>query len=110
MNKNPPNLADLGLDQPVQKSPLDSAFINYVEPVTAKTWVDSIKLNEPAKFNSAIAALLSFVVPGAGQAYKMHIFSAFFWIVSAILIYIAAWPIGIAWHLACVLFAAFAKK
>lgn len=110
MNKNRPNLADLGLDEPFQKSPLEGAFINYVEPVAAKTWLDSVKLNEPAKFNSGIAAILSFVMPGAGQAYKLHIFSAFFWIASTIMLYIVAWPIGMAWHFACVLFAAFAKK
>jgi hypothetical protein len=73
-----PTLADLGLDEPSEKSPFGNAFDNYdsSKEDQPKTWVDSVNLGKPAE-KSGVAAVLSFIIPGAGQVLRGRIVSGF---------------------------------
>jgi len=55
------------------------------------------------------AALLSLVIPGAGQMYKGQIFNGLFWLVIVVVGYVAMIVPGIVLHLMCIVGAASGK-
>lgn len=77
MAKEQPSLEDLGLDGPVEK-PFGRALDSYDSSVEkpAKTWVDLVTPDKPAEKNG-VAAVLSFVIPGAGQVLRGRVISGF---------------------------------
>jgi hypothetical protein len=79
VTKPQPSLEDLGLDSPAEKSPFGKAFDNYQPSADefAKTWVDSVQMAKPAP-KSGVAAVLSFIIPGAGQVIRGRILAGFF--------------------------------
>ena len=56
--------------------------------------------------NLGLAALLSFIIPGAGQMYRGHVIRGLIWFVCVVLGYFAFVVPGVILHLACILFAA----
>lgn len=54
------------------------------------------------KWNPGIAALLSLVLPGAGQMYKGQVFNGLFWFVLVITGYILFLLPGVILHLVCI--------
>lgn len=61
------------------------------------------------KFNPAIAALLSFILPGAGQIYQGKIFAGLLWFTFTIGAYLLFIFLGIILHIICILNAAMAN-
>jgi len=57
-------------------------------------------------WNKGVAALLSFIIPGAGQMYKGQVFNGLAWFVFVVLGYILFVLPGLALHLLCILGAA----
>lgn len=53
-------------------------------------------------FNPGIAALLSFIIPGAGQIYKGNIAGGIGWLILAVLGYICLILPGVVIHIICV--------
>jgi TM2 domain-containing membrane protein YozV len=83
------------LDVPRQKevsAPQTSTIINNVIP--------------QRKWSPGVAALLSFIIPGAGQMYKGHVFSGLFWLVAVVIGYFMLVIPGLILHLICIVAAA----
>ncbi len=58
------------------------------------------------KWNPGVAALLSFLIPGAGQMYKGSVGLGLLWLFSVLLGYVFLIIPGLLLHLACILTAA----
>lgn len=58
-----------------------------------------------AKWNPAVAAILSFFIPGLGQMYKGNVFSGLLWLVATSIGYFMLILPGVILHLACIFFA-----
>lgn len=58
------------------------------------------------KWNRGIAAVLSLVIPGAGQMYKGQIFNGLLWLIFVALGYFALVIPGLVLHLFCIIGAA----
>ena len=59
-----------------------------------------------SKPNTGLAALLSFIIPGAGQMYRGHVIRGLIWFACVVIGYFAFIVPGVVLHLACILFAA----
>ena len=57
----------------------------------------------PPKWNPGVAAVLSLVLPGAGQMYKGQVLNGLVWLVLVVIGYIFAIAPGIFLHLCCIL-------
>lgn len=64
------------------------------------------KANAPAKWSPGIAALLSFIIPGAGQLYKGQVLNGVLWFVFVIIGYACFIIPGLVLHLICIFGAA----
>lgn len=60
----------------------------------------------PRKWNRGVAALLSFIIPGAGQMYKGHVVAGILWFAFVIAGYFILIIPGIVLHLICIFSAA----
>ena len=60
----------------------------------------------PQHRDPAIAAVLSFFIPGSGQMYKGHVGAGFGWLLAVFLGYLALILPGLVLHVACVVNAA----
>lgn len=58
------------------------------------------------KWSPGVAALLSFLIPGAGQIYKGNIFSGLFWFIFVLVGYFLLIVPGLILHLICIITAA----
>jgi len=58
------------------------------------------------KWSPGVAALLSFIIPGAGQMYKGHVVRGLFWFVLTIVAYCFFIIPGIVLHVICIVSAA----
>ncbi len=58
------------------------------------------------KWNPGIAALLSLVIPGAGQMYKGQVFNGLVWLVVVVIGYVVFVIPGLVLHLFCIIGAA----
>lgn len=58
------------------------------------------------KWNGGIAALLSFLIPGAGQMYKGQVANGLVWFVFVVIGYFALIVPGLILHLFCIIGAA----
>jgi TM2 domain-containing membrane protein YozV len=52
--------------------------------------------------NRGVAALLSLLLPGAGQMYRGSVGGAIVWLIVTVLGYVLAIPIGFVLHLCCI--------
>lgn len=52
--------------------------------------------------SNGVAAVLSLVIPGAGQMYKEHIGAGVVWLIAVVISYLAFGPFGFLVHLACI--------
>lgn len=59
--------------------------------------------NQERKWSPGIAALLSFILPGAGQMYKGNVVSGIFWFIITIIAYFMLIIPGIILHLICII-------
>lgn len=59
-----------------------------------------------SQWSPGVAALLSLVIPGAGQMYKGQIFNGLFWLAVVVIGYFAMVVPGIVLHLMCIVGAA----
>lgn len=58
---------------------------------------------QPApRLSSGIAAVLSLVIPGAGQMYCGHVGGGLGWLIGVVLLYVLFVPLGLVLHLACI--------
>lgn len=55
------------------------------------------------RWNPGIAALLSLLIPGAGQLYKGDTATGILWLVFTVGAYVVFWPAGIPLHLVCII-------
>lgn len=62
-------------------------------------------VNQP-QVNLGLAAVLSLVIPGAGQMYRGHVIRGLIWLVVVCIGYMAFVIPGLVLHLACILLAA----
>src|SRR5688572_21167144 len=69
-------------------------------------FVEQIREESREKWNPGIAALLSFLLPGAGQMYKGNVSGGILWFVAVIIGYIFLIIPGLILHLICILNAA----
>ncbi len=53
----------------------------------------------------ALAAILSFIVPGLGQLYCLRVGSFFAWLLLALLAYVIFWPVGLVLHVLAIVHA-----
>jgi hypothetical protein len=60
----------------------------------------------PRQWSPGIAALLSFIIPGAGQMYKGKIGAGLLWFVAVVIGYISLIAPGVILHLICIFNAA----
>jgi hypothetical protein len=67
---------------------------------------DSIEARPTREMNRGIAAVLSLVIPGAGQMYRGHVVEGFVWLVCVYFGYISLIVPGLLLHAACVWMAA----
>lgn len=107
--KKRPTLADLGLDDDVRPDPLGRSLDGYeaspdeFEP----SWIDRIDKRR-LEVSPGVAAVLSFIVPGAGQVYRQRLAAGFTWLFVVAIAYaisLAFWPlilVAMALHLCCV--------
>jgi len=58
------------------------------------------------RWSPGVAALLSFLIPGAGQIYKGHIIRGLLWMLVVVLGYMAFIIPGLVLHLLCIVMAA----
>lgn len=63
-----------------------------------------------SEWNQGVAAVLSLILPGAGQLYSSRIGAGFAWMAAVALAYFVFVPIGVAVHIACVFHAAGRKR
>ena len=105
--KRRPTLSELGLDDDMPKNPLGRALDGYeAKPEEFEsTWVDRAARPESPSFHPGLAAVLSFVIPGAGQIYRQRVLTGFGWLLVVVACYVLFWPLGLAVHLACVVMA-----
>ena len=61
-------------------------------------------------WNPGVAAVLSLLIPGAGQIYKGQIFNGLFWLVFVVIGYFAFVVPGVILHIFCIIGAASGKK
>lgn len=54
------------------------------------------------KWSPGVAALLSLLIPGAGQIYKGNVFRGLIWLVVVALSYFSLFDLGIVLHLICI--------
>jgi len=111
VNKQP-TLAELGLDDAVSPDPFGRALDGYVatpdefEP----SWVDRIDKRQE-DFSPGVAAVLSFMVPGAGQVYRQRLLEGFAWLFIVAIAYVIsfAWLpfiiVALILHLCCAVMA-----
>ncbi|GHB52831.1 hypothetical protein [Mongoliitalea lutea] len=62
-----------------------------------------INATQERKWSPGVAALLSFIIPGAGQMYKGNIFTGLVWLIFVIIGYMALVLPGIILHLICII-------
>lgn len=67
-------------------------------------------VNPKPDWSPGVAALLSLVIPGAGQMYKGQVFSGLFWLVITVAGYVAFFVPGLIFHLMSILGATMPKK
>jgi TM2 domain-containing membrane protein YozV len=60
----------------------------------------------PAKWNGGIAAVLSLVIPGAGQMYKGQVGNGLVWLIVVVIGYFMLVVPGLILHLCCIVGAA----
>lgn len=53
-------------------------------------------------FNQGAAAVLSLIIPGAGQVYKGQIFNGLFWFLMVVVGYVMFVVPGVILHIACI--------
>lgn len=58
------------------------------------------------KWNKGVAALLSLIIPGAGQMYKGQVGNGLVWLVFVVIVYAAFNALGLILHLLCIFGAA----
>ena len=58
------------------------------------------------KWSPGVAAVLSLVIPGAGQIYKGQIFNGLFWLILVVIGYVAMVIPGVVLHIFCIIGAA----
>jgi TM2 domain-containing membrane protein YozV len=83
---------------------LDGRKNNDSEPSTTTTVIQNILPQR--KWSAGVAALLSLIIPGAGQMYKGNVFSGLFWLVFVIIGYTMFIVPGLILHLICIIAAA----
>lgn len=120
-NRKSPSLADLGLDKPVPKT-LSLEDLGLDSPVQQQQFAEVFQTLDPSVdlplgpdvqpsveshyCHPGIAAVLSLVIPGAGQLYRMQTISGLVWLLCTVLAYLIFFPFGIVLHLGSVLMAA----
>lgn len=65
---------------------------------------------EQVVWKPGIAALLSLVIPGAGQIYKGNIITGLLWLVTVVVGYMAMFVPGLVLHFICIILAASGKN
>lgn len=53
----------------------------------------------------ALAAILSFLLPGLGQLYALRVGSFFAWLLGTVLAYVVLWPLGLVLHVVAIIHA-----
>ena len=74
-------------------------------PITRQVVVVANETSQP-KWNPGIAAVLSLVIPGAGQMYKGQVGNGFVWLIVVIAGYVFLIIPGLVLHICCVVGAA----
>ena len=49
-----------------------------------------------------LAAVLSLLIPGAGQMYRGKVGSGFLWLAAVFVLWFALWPLAVVVHLYCI--------
>ena len=75
-------------------------------PIAPTQSAAAIVYQQPAKWSPGVAALLSLVIPGAGQMYKGQVINGLFWLVLVVVGYFVFIVPGLILHLVCILGAA----
>lgn len=105
-------LKQLGLDDAMPSDPLGRALDGYEAAASEyePTWVQRPVEVDTRPFHPGLAAALSFIVPGAGQVYRLRLFSGIAWLLVVAGGYLAAISssflllllLAISLHIACV--------
>ncbi len=97
-------LNDLGLDSEPPPDPFGKALWGYATPPEdfTPTYADHKPVSAASSFHPGIAAILSFMVPGAGQIYGLRIMSGIAWLVAVVICYLLFLPLGLIAHVLCI--------
>jgi TM2 domain-containing membrane protein YozV len=102
------SLADLGLDDATPPDPIGRALDGFEHPPEEFEVANYVSLTAKREkkldtsFHPGLAAVLSFIIPGAGHIYRLEILAGFVWLFATIFGYLLYFVPGFLLHIICI--------